>query len=399
MLTVVLVHGTGVRNPRYTAEFGRFRDRLLRMRADVAAVPCYWGGEHGSALRANGVTIPDRESTRWLGASGVLDEDEDIALWAILEADPLFELGLLAEAGEEDDSPKLATNQESPGVALAARASTVPAALKGAGAVEAAFPGRVLADAVDEVLGSAEASAAMDRTGERGGEVPAALARAIVAQAMLLTQDDPAAGELDGTRRDAIVAAVLQVLGESDRGIGASLGRFAGRLALRLGAARPIERRRAAITHGTAAGAGDILLYLARGQDIRDFIASTVDAVFGQVVIVAHSLGGIASVDLLVQREMTQVKALVTVGSQAPLMYEIGALPSLPFATPLPDHFPKWTNFYDRRDLLSFVGGPVFGSRCVDHPIDNRSPFPRSHSAYLGNDDFYEALDVILREA
>lgn len=398
MLTVVLVHGTGVRDPRYTADFGRFRDRLLRMRADVSAVPCYWGGEHGSALRANGVTIPEgRESTREPGASGVLDEDEEIALWGILEADPLFELGLIAEAGAEDASPELAPNQESPGEALAARASTVPAVLDGA--VEATFPGRVLADSVDEVLSSTEASAAMHRTGERGGEVRAALARAIVAQAMLLTQDDPAAEELDGTRRDAIVAAVLQVLGESDRGIGASMGRFAGRLALRLGAARPIERRRAAITRGTTAGAGDILLYLARGQDIRDFIASTVEAVVGKVVIVAHSLGGIASVDLLVQREMTQVKALVTVGSQAPLMYEIGALPSLPFAKPLPNHFPKWTNFYDRRDLLSFVGGPVFGSRCVDHPIDNRSPFPRSHSAYFGNDVFYEALDVVLRDA
>jgi hypothetical protein len=94
---------------------------------------------------------------------------------------------------------------------------------------------------------------------------------------------------------------------------------------------------------------------------------------------------------LLALEKLPKIVLLVTLGSQAPFFYEIGALQSLEFADVppekrLPDHFPQWLNFYDLRDFLSYVGQPVFGqNRVVDFQIDSRLPFPDSHSGYFGN--------------
>ena len=109
------------------------------------------------------------------------------------------------------------------------------------------------------------------------------------------------------------------------------------------------------------------------------------------MVLIAHSLGGIACVDLLVKTPLSAVKLLIICGSQAPLFYEIGALQSLEFgdipaAHRLPGHFPTWLNFYDLRDFLSYVAEPLFAKdRVTDVVVDNRLPFPESHSGYWRN--------------
>jgi hypothetical protein len=46
----------------------------------------------------------------------------------------------------------------------------------------------------------------------------------------------------------------------------------------------------------------------------------------------------------------------VTLGSQSPFLYEIGALWSLPYGKGLPESFPRWLSVYDLADLLSYVG-------------------------------------------
>jgi len=87
---------------------------------------------------------------------------------------------------------------------------------------------------------------------------------------------------------------------------------------------------------------------------------------------------------------------LVTVGSQSPLFYEMDALQSLRFGQPLPDHFPRWLNLYDRRDFLSYVGAQVFPNprdRLEDFEVNNRQPFPQSHGAYWANP---QTWDIIL---
>jgi hypothetical protein len=90
-------------------------------------------------------------------------------------------------------------------------------------------------------------------------------------------------------------------------------------------------------------------------------------------------------VSLLARQRLPQVQRLVTVGSQSGFLYEIGALPGLPYGTQLPEHVPAWLNIYDRRDILSYLAAPVFGERAVDVAVDNGQPFPQSHSAYWTN--------------
>ena len=119
-------------------------------------------------------------------------------------------------------------------------------------------------------------------------------------------------------------------------------------------------------------------------------------AVEAPVVLVAHSLGGIASVELLATRALPAVELLVTVGSQAPFLYELNALPTLPFGAELPPTVPRWVNVFDRRDLLGYTGAGVFPGRVEDREVDNRAPFPRSHSAYFANERFYAVLDEVL---
>ena len=109
-------------------------------------------------------------------------------------------------------------------------------------------------------------------------------------------------------------------------------------------------------------------------------------------MLLTHSLGGIAAVDLLAAQSLPSVRLLVTVGSQAPFLYEIGALWSLAHSDPLPAHVPAWLNIYDPRDLLSYVGAPLFPGRIEDVEVNNRQPFPQSHSAYWANPKVWDAI-------
>ncbi|MFF2101166.1 hypothetical protein [Streptomyces sp. NPDC058202] len=343
--------------------------------------------------------------------------DADAALWGLLERDPLFELRLAGAEGafagpwaNPEPSPPVspppslppgvasrgeelldiaARSADDPDVADAASAAGLDAVL--AGALEAVLNAEVLAEGLEE-----EPEALGDPWTD--GELRIALARAIVAQA-LRAADERLDGTwaCDGDHRDALVAALVAALGGSDRGgVGRAVGRFGLSVALRLGATRPLERRRSALTEASAPAAGDVLRYLARGEELRGFLAEAVHAAGGPVVLVAHSLGGIACVDLLAALRLPAVELLVTVGSQAPLLYELDALPLLPFGRSLPPSFPRWVNVYDRRDLLGHVGAGVFPGRVEDRVVDNRTAFPRAHSAYFGNRAFYSVLDEVL---
>jgi hypothetical protein len=384
-MTVVLhVHGTGVREPGYSTGFTAFRDRLLAMRPAVRVEPCYWGGDQGARLRAEGVSIP-------AGRDGTPDQaDQDVALWSLLAADPLFELSTLAAAtGEAAFDPMAVPAAEK----LIAQARGLPDDLAeltaGLGLAEV-FPRAVRTVQESEEIGLLR-SADLEPA-----DLRRPFARAVVAQSLLLAAE---AGQapVDGAHRDALVSAIVAALGGSDRGLALAAGRLGLRLALKMGVTKPVERRRQAITRSTSALAGDVLMYLSRGAGIRDHLRSRIEAAGDDVVVVAHSLGGVAAVDLLATTALPSVSGLVTVGSQAPLLYELGALPSLEFGAPLPPAFPRWLNVFDRRDLLSFTSGGLFPGRVTDLEVDNRWPFPQAHTTYFGNDAFYEALGTFLR--
>jgi pimeloyl-ACP methyl ester carboxylesterase len=109
------------------------------------------------------------------------------------------------------------------------------------------------------------------------------------------------------------------------------------------------------------------------------------------VTVIAHSLGGIASFDLLAGADAPEVARLVTVGSQSPLMYEIGALPSLKRPTCLPAKFPPWLNIYDRDDFLSFSAKRLFPG-VDDFDAELGQPFPDSHSAYFDSERVWNKI-------
>jgi hypothetical protein len=155
--------------------------------------------------------------------------------------------------------------------------------------------------------------------------------------------------------------------------------------------------------------AGDILLYQCRGKQIRDVIKARIEEIKGPIVLLGHSLGGIACVDLLLDPDRTdlldRVKLLVTVGSQAPFFYEIGALQSLS-VNEQPGHverafarFPRWLNLHNRRDFLSYIGEGVFPNLVSDREIVSCIPFPQSHSAYFALDATYVAIHAALSKA
>ncbi|MFF2776520.1 hypothetical protein ACFVU3_16575 [Streptomyces sp. NPDC058052] len=396
---MLFVHGTGVREPGYSESLERVREGLRPSRPDVTVTPCYWGGTAGSALRSGGLSVPGYGTGRDAadpGGRGTDDADEDVELWGLLYLDPLLELRLAA--AESGGRAELAPGAVPPGEALAAAAQTLGGDDRLRALLGAAGIGEEFAAAVAAVLTSPDGRAFLRSPAADTG--PEVLARAFAAEAVRRrAARSGAATAFDGAARDEAVERITALLsGAPGDGAGTHRGpvtrgvkRLAGRLALGLASAQAVKRR-SALTDAAHPAAGDVLLYLARGGAIREVVAEAVRAAEPPVVVLAHSLGGIASLDLLVERSLPEVELLVTVGSQAPFLYELGALPSLEHGSPLPAHVPRWINVYDPRDLLGYVGSGVFPGRVEDVAVDGRQPFPLSHSAYWGNPELYRLL-------
>ncbi len=224
-----------------------------------------------------------------------------------------------------------------------------------------------------------------------------AIAKAFLGEALARSQPDDELGErrIEAGLREEIVDLLIDALGGGERAF-SWLKEKAGGLLARVGT-RYARRHRSSLTDaGTPAG-GDILLYQARGEKIRGLIRKRLEEVESPVVLLAHSLGGIACVELLVA-ESLGIELLVTAGSQVPFLYEIGALGSLAVGDELPGHFPPWLNIYDSRDFLSYVGAGVFPGRVEDVKVDNSQPFPAAHSSYWENPEVWAAIDGALNK-
>jgi len=100
---------------------------------------------------------------------------------------------------------------------------------------------------------------------------------------------------------------------------------------------------------------------------------------------------------LLAREHIPQVRALITAGSQAPLLHELGALASLEQGAVLPETFPRWLNVYDPYDFLSYLAGRVFKGRATDLCVQSLQPFPQSHSAYWTNPEMWKAVKAFLQ--
>ncbi|MFI1414787.1 alpha/beta fold hydrolase [Streptomyces sp. NPDC020707] len=385
MATVVFIHGTGVREPGFSALTGRVAAGLKALRDGLRVVPYYWGGPHGATLAGGGLSLPP-EAGAGRGLGDVLagsGPDDETSAWAVLYADPDAELALAAaETASATERPPGSVPQEQQIQALLEKL-----AAQGDGPAGELGPG--LADAASELaahplLGPAATALPPD-------ELAAVAARRLVARTVAdaLEADDPLIPT--GDTRDAVVDRVAQALGAPpqgvERGLGAGLLRLVGR-----GASRAVVHRRRALTEAAHPAAGDVLRYLSRGEAVRADLRELVAGLEPPVTLVGHSLGGVIALDTLVTAPLPQVCLLVTAGSQAPFLYELGALPSLAHPAPLPAHVPPWLNLYDRRDLLSYLGAGLFDERVTDTAVDSRQPFPASHSAYWTHPDVYRHI-------
>ena len=392
MTTVIFVHGTGVRKREYEETFKTIEKKIHAQRPDVKVECCLWGDELGTSLRAKGASVPRYEETLALDEE---EEDKEILLWKQLYCDPLYELRLLSLKTDEErnDNPFA----ETPADELRERIySLTPEGELQAKLAEAGIA-EVFDEAREAVIRSDAYNEALQNVSEESlGEYSNAISRAVVAQAMLICeQQEKYPPVLTNTKlRDKVVELLTLALADAELGLGNwVLGKIA-ELALPIGT-NYVEGKRGAVTNKFSPMPCDILLYQARGEKIRDFIKQTIEQAEPPVVLLAHSLGGIACVDLLVEQSLPQVVHLVTVGSQAPFMYEINALCSLEFGQPLPDHFPKWLNIYDLRDFLSYKGSKIF-PKVKDEEVISKQPFPRSHSAYWENDRTWECIMEII---
>lgn len=400
----VFVHGTGVRSKGFHQLFPLVSKALIRRFPDADVVPCYWGDEYGATLSAGGASIPGSDGTRGdtSGGSDAGAIDQVSAEWFLLVTDPWCELRVLAElpgdGGDGFDAPGVRAAGEQIADRIEALAGELPASdeldvlLRETGLAEHYPDARTaIAESVEfaEACGAATDDAA-------AGELAAATSRAVVAR--MLAQAGCAA-LCTGDERDRLVDVLGTRLGGTGRWPGSRAAAVLGALALRMITQPLLDHWRTPLTSGTAPALGDILRYQARGLPLRDHLERVITSSAEPTVVIGHSLGGIALVDLLAlaairQKPLSLVKLLVTVGSQAPYLHELGALAGLLPCATLPPGFPHWLNIFDRRDLLAYQACPVFPGdpRVIDREVSSRQPFPFAHSAYWKLDAVYDRI-------
>ncbi|WP_063761045.1 hypothetical protein [Streptomyces sp. NRRL S-237] len=422
----LFVHGTGVRRERHDRLFALVRERLTDRFHGAVVESCYWGDRFGATLGAGGRSVPGLRPA----PQGAPDPvDAETAEWALLLADPLCEVRVLAEVGRpgpgdrdggdevdaahadedagHDDDFAMPGVQAAGARVLALLEALPPAPPRTGDELGALLHGTGLvagfAAALDSTAGSAEAARAAARATDepQARELATALARAVTAAALATDEADCTA-----TERDRLVELLTTRLGGDGRVPGARVAAVLGRLALRVTTQPLLDARRGSLTVGATPVLGDILRYQSRGHELRDFLHTRITADPGPTVLIGHSLGGIALVDLLTLaaargEAVPGAELLVTVGSQAPFLHELGALAALEPGAKLPYGFPRWLNVYDRHDVLSYLAEPVFpgDARVTDHEVRSRQPFPACHSAYWKQDSLYERIEQAVTEA
>ena len=168
---------------------------------------------------------------------------------------------------------------------------------------------------------------------------------------------------------------------------------------------------RAPLHRNAALFIGDILTYLqqradhagggAIGDRVFDALRRARDSRTpgdSKVVVIAHSMGGNITYDVLSKHRDLECDLLVTVGSQVGLFAELGLFSTVPpprdkardRVPPLPN-VGRWINVLDRNDFLSFAVGGIFAGG-TDLAYNTGRGILHAHSSYLVRPTFYRAL-------
>jgi pimeloyl-ACP methyl ester carboxylesterase len=387
--TILFVHGTGVRGERYRATLATITSQAAAHGLpEVRGVP--WGDVYGAPSGAGSRSTPRYRATH--GGSHLPTEEEKLAgLWAVLYTYPWFELELAAQA----DRPGTHAVYGDPPQQLYEQIADFQASE----ALKARLADLELADAfrsaLSDIISCQEFFDAINNESHDLFELRRVVARALVARALTIQSAGPwtVIGPAD---RDEVVSRLTTDLG-AEMGVWDAVTGKSKQLGWRL-AESWWQSQRGAFTDKSSPLAGDIVRFLARGDEVRSYLAKQIQAVTPPVVLLGHSLGGIICVDLLCRGQVGNVNALITVGSQAPMLHELGALPALAEGAALPEHFPRWLNVYDERDMLAYLAGPVFDG-ATDFEVASEQPFPAAHSSYWTQPSFWPRVVEFLGHA
>lgn len=436
MTTILFVHGTGVRLKDYRSTLGRIEERLNGLTSPPLAVKgCLWGDHLGSKFNANHDSVPTFEDS---GGKAMTDQEAKLQTWSLLSSDPLCELRLLSL--NKNDYRGGIPGELTPGNRIDRALCQLSASVDCSNVESAIEDSGIPQEERIHLLQVEQLRAVVDRAGIRKvfqtacsqirkepaykklirvaespiGKYLDALANAVVAQAILIVTELDAPQpliDIDEDLRDDATAQVRGLMGPGEAAVMdrivktlGAIGSFAFRTASYPGfmaGTTYMRWRRGKVTDVASPIANDILVYQCRGQAIRDLIRENICELQPPVVLLAHSLGGVACVDLLIAEDLqAHVKLLITVGSQAPYFYEINALQSLQYErnATLPNHFPPWVNLFSRQDFLSYVGGKIFPGKIVDREVTTWQPFPQSHSAYWARPQTYKLIREAISE-
>jgi hypothetical protein len=429
LITILFVHGTGVRTEGYLQTLGILKKRLVFPDyPDLQVEGCIWGQKYG-ALRAGKSIFRFAEA----GGSEYTAEDERRDTWQLLAADPMAGMRFLSLNREPFKGGMPGVTQPGQQLESAVDGLFEPEYWEQLRPVlEWAQIGQVFPEACERLKAEDAFKKLTKVAGFPLDPYRDAIAEALVALSIDLVAENGYPTPyicLEEKERVRVTAVIRDKLGGVSAALSFDLAKSIGGAVLRplsyaigfvayagnTAAVTPyLNWRRGSLTETATPIAGDILLYQCRGDLIRNVIRERLEECHeecrGPIVLLAHSLGGVACVDLLLDPRYAhlsdRVKLLITVGSQAPYFYEIGALHSLPFDGQTNQveqafvRFPRWLNLHNRRDFLSYIGAGVFPGRVADREVTSRRiPFPESHSAYFTLDATYTYLHKALRWA
>jgi hypothetical protein len=400
--TFFFVHGTSVREKDYRKTWDTVQKKAQQAGiTGVDFVGTEWGWNVGvpSERLVADLThvLPPDVTARAVGGAPPTDAELEVALWAMLIDDPLFELRLAGQS-EPASGDGIVVGGALPDQEAVDRLNGLRAVmpdLTGFGVT----PNEV-AQAAEAVAVAPELSAAALAVGI--ADAPAlspVIARAVVATVLAEHRDD-APGDapaisMDGAARDQLVDLLSDALTPpASKGV---IFNALKKKAIDFAAPRLMalaQKRRHGLSELGTAFFGDVFLYLRRGQEMADFVRRDLTGLKRPIVAVGHSLGGIILVDLLSRDDHPPVDLLVTAGSQSPVFYAMDALEVLRRGQGVPAPFQPWLNNYSRDDFISFCATRIFPGQpgIRDEEINAGVPFPESHGAYWQHDRVYELI-------
>lgn len=382
--TLVYVHGASDRPVGVADHVARIERGLAGIGLPLTVVASQWGEAVGAKLDDIHLSLPDA-----LGGAGppsMLETEEALdRLTAVMNDGPLSELERLGAGSQPALVPQLMPEREADRLLAIARTtppqqpSPVGTACRSAAMAVEGSPEYARARCADvpeaELVGATARAVAATAA---ASVPPTDLAPELGAQSI--------ANEIEIDLAQAVIAAAAATLLAGYFGVDVGPG-------LKRWATDVLVPHRTRLMQQSFLGPADALHYLADGDAIRRFVSDSVASAIasgGPVVALGNSLGGVILVEALAAAGAPHPDLLVTVGSQAPLLKTVGALPGVPDR-----RFQPWLNIYDRRDFAGFVATPVWPGEpgIRDVAVDSGLGFPDSHGAtYLSLPAVYEAI-------